>query len=162
MTSGSERLLWGTTLALLATAVGVAMRPRPRARTAFVVAALPALPAPARHDAARRADAAEIVGNDPFRLSREPAPTPFEPGKANAALPPAAPSAPRASFILRGVVGGPPWEALVEGFPARPGPLLVRQGERIGDLYVRLIKRDTVVIGATDTTWRLGVSRGWP
>jgi hypothetical protein len=56
---------------------------------------------------------------------------------------------------------GPPWQAVVEGIPGREGGVVVREGEVLGELRVRSIKRDTVVVVGFDTTWALAVRRPW-
>lgn len=106
------------------------------------------------------AAAARIAATDPFRLDRRPAAVPFRVELEGA--PPAAPSPSRPALSLRGVVGGPPWEALVEGFPGREGSVLVRRGDRVGDLAVRRVAPDTVVISGQDTTWTLTLRKVWP
>jgi hypothetical protein len=39
--------------------------------------------------------------------------------------------------------------------------VLVRQGDAVGDLKIRVVGRDTVVIQGADTTWRLTLKRPW-
>lgn len=62
---------------------------------------------------------------------------------------------PRPALALRGLLGGPPWDAIVEGFPGREGAIVVRSGQRVGELTVRAVRRDTVIIRGNDTTWTL-------
>lgn len=109
-----------------------------------------------------RHSAQVVISSDPFRLQREPAPLRFEPYRNRdivAATP--VPSTPRPVLVLRGIVGGPPWEALVEGFPGKSGPSVVRPGDRIGDLLIRAVRRDTVIVQGMDSTWRLALSHRW-
>jgi len=103
-----------------------------------------------------------IIASDPFRLDREPNPLRYDPDnphvmQSGAAAPPPQ----RPTLLLRAIVGGPPWEALLEGIPGRSGPSLVRPGDTLGDLVIRSVFRDTVVVAGLDTTWRLGIGRGW-
>jgi hypothetical protein len=63
--------------------------------------------------------------------------------------------------VLRGIVGGPPWDAMIDGIPGRQGSVLVRRGDTLGGLTVSAINRDTVTIHGSDTTWRLFIKRSW-
>lgn len=68
----------------------------------------------------------------------------------------------RPALVLKGVVGTAPlWRAIVDGLPGRSGSALVQQGDTIGDLRVRRLTADTLVIQGADTTWRLTVRRQW-
>ncbi len=101
-------------------------------------------------DAVRR-----IVASDPFRLDRRPAelpfgvtpPTPITPQRRVA-------QAPQVSGIL-----GPPWRAALEGVPGREGGVLVASGDTVGAWRVVQVRRDSIVIQAPDTTWRLAVRK---
>jgi hypothetical protein len=129
------------------------------------VAAMPVMgptPAPPRIFAADSLarSSSYVAENDPFRTSRQPPSIPYSPSLEGLAPPPVA-RAPRPNFILRGIVGGPPWSAIVEGVPGRSGAALLRKGDSLGDLVVRLVTRDTVVIKGADTTWRLTMRRTW-
>ena len=97
------------------------------------------------------------VSSDPFRLEREPANVPF-----GASPPSARPLTPaqRPRLAVTGIFG-PPWQAVVEGIPGREGSVVVVEGQAFGELRVRSIRRDTVVIAGADTTWRLIVRRPW-
>jgi hypothetical protein len=117
-----------------------------------------ALPRYAAPDSLRAA-AGAVVAHDPFRLERRPASVAYGPETENAAnAPPPPPRPPRPALAVGGIVGGPGhWAALLEGVPGRDGGVLVRRGDRLGDLLVRAVGRDTVVVSAPDTTWRLAV-----
>lgn len=105
--------------------------------------------------------AEETAANDPFRLARAPSSVPFEPtSRSTVAGPPPLPTS-RPALKLAGVIGGPPWEALLEGIPGREGSALVRRGDVLGTLTVRSVGRDTVVVQGIDTTWRLTMKRTW-
>ena len=88
---------------------------------------------------------------DPFRLSNTPARVRF--------LFPAsgvAPSVPvRPLLVLRAVVGGPPWSAIVDGIPGQSGGTVVTAGQAFDVLRIRRVSRDTVVVQMADTTWSL-------
>lgn len=99
------------------------------------------------------------VGRDPFRLERRPASVRYGEQPAPERLEPA--RAERPILVLLGTMGGPPWLAVVEGLPHRAGGAIVRESERIGDLFIRSITRDSVVIEGMDTIWAMPVRRQW-
>jgi hypothetical protein len=73
--------------------------------------------------------------------------------------PPAPSTRPR--LTLRGVLGGPPWDALIEGIPGREGAVVMRAGETQAGVTIRSIRRDTVLARGFDTTWALTLARSW-
>lgn len=108
------------------------------------------------------AAAVAIVESNPFRADRRPADVPF--GAVASTTPPSPqPSRVRPPLLLRGVVVGGDWMAVIEGVPGHQGGLLVRRGDVVGTqeqpLRVRSIGRDTVVIQGSDTTWALTIAR---
>jgi hypothetical protein len=104
-----------------------------------------------------------VVEGDPFRSDRRPAPLPYSRAAEGQPPPPPEPSAPpNPALVLRGTVGGPVWEALIEGIPGREGSTLVRSGELIAGLTVQRVSRDTVVVRGRDTAWTLTVGQPWP
>ena len=105
------------------------------------------------------ASAETLVTRDPFRLDRRPSATAYSPGLETGPPPP--PRPPRPPLAVTGIVGGPPWEALVEGIPGRAGSVLVRRGDTLSGLRVRSISKDTVRITGMDTTWKLPVRKAW-
>ena len=126
----------------------------------ITMSAPPDVRAPAR-DSIALAGAVLVRGN-PFRFDRKPSAVPYQPELEGAPPPPpAAPKPPKPVLVLRGIVGGPPWDAMVEGIPDRQGPVLVRRGDTLGGLTIRAIRRDTVIIQGADTTWRLTIKRAW-
>jgi len=100
-----------------------------------------------------------LVDADPFRAPRHPSPVEYRPELEGAPPPP--PRQPKPGLSVTGIIGGPPWSVVVEGIPERPGSTVVQQGDTLGGLKVRSVKRDTVVITGMDTTWRLIVRRAW-
>ncbi len=108
--------------------------------------------------------AAELtVTNNPFRLQNAPTNMRFsETGVRTGFAPSPLPQNVRPSLQLQAIVGGPPWQALVGGLPGQAEPTVVAPGARFGDLVVRRITRDSVVIQAPDTTWRLSMQGMWP
>ena len=153
-----ERGLWGATaVAVIVTALGVRATRASSATSAQPI--LAAAAEPRRLDADSIAQAvAYVVANDPFRLSRHPATVAYSPALEGFA-PPAVARPPRPNLVLRGIVGGPPWGAILDGLPGRDGSVLVRRGDTLGTLVVRAVGRDTVIINGADTTWRLTVKR---
>jgi hypothetical protein len=103
--------------------------------------------------------AAALAETDPFRAARHPSPIPYRPAQENAPPPP--PRAPVPALSVSGIIGGPPWAAVLEGVPGRQGSVVVHPGDTLGGLRVRAVKRDSVVIIGVDTTWRLIVRRAW-
>jgi hypothetical protein len=68
---------------------------------------------------------------------------------------PAVVKPPKPNLVLRGVIGGPPWDAILDGVPGHTSSVVLRTGQRMGDLVVRAFRHDTVFIKGMDTTWTL-------
>lgn len=100
-----------------------------------------------------------IAAGDPFRFEHRPSSVPYTVQAEGA--PPPSPLPPKPKISVVGIIGGPPWEAVVEGIPGREGSVVVRQGETVGPLQFTSIKRDTVVVQGADTTWHLTLRRAW-
>jgi hypothetical protein len=107
------------------------------------------------------AAASAVAAGDPFRLDRHPATVAYRPELDGTPPPSPPPKPPHPVLALAGIVGGPPWEALLSGVPGRDGTVLVRKGDTLGDLKVRAVGRDTVVVQGADTTWKLTLVRPW-
>jgi hypothetical protein len=103
--------------------------------------------------------AGTATDQNPFRLSRMPSDVPFVPRRAASAMAPAAPAF-RGALTLRGIVGGPPWQAVIDGIPGQPSGTVVRAGSTFEKLTIRSVTRDTVIIQSPDTIWRLTLGRG--
>jgi hypothetical protein len=96
-----------------------------------------------------------IVMNDPFRLSNSPPSVRFDPGfevssGAVVALP-----QPRPTLVLKAIVGGPPWQAVIDGIPGQPAGTVAQSGSKFDRFVVRVVTRDSVVVQGTDTSWVL-------
>jgi hypothetical protein len=144
-----EAVLWtGTLLATAAGAVGwYRGTPAPAGNTA---APITRAPVPLRAHASNIAEAAErVVRRNPFRLSRQPARIEVDSLAAEPAMPL------RPALVVSGILGGPPWEAILEGVPGRRGGTVVRAGDVLGDLRVVAVRYDTVIVQGSDTTWIL-------
>jgi hypothetical protein len=102
-----------------------------------------------------------IVSNDPFRLANSPPTVRYNPNNENAGLASAVAMAPsiRPIMTLKAIVGGPPWQAIVDGIPDQPAGTLVRAGMAYDRLIARSVTRDRVVIQGPDTTWVLTFRR---
>lgn len=103
--------------------------------------------------------AISLVDADPFRTSRHPSPIAYHTDVEGA--PPSPPRPPRPGLSVSGIIGGPPWSAVLEGLPGHEGGTVVHPGDTLGGLRIRSVRRDTVVISGVDTTWRLIVRRAW-
>lgn len=99
-----------------------------------------------------------VVGRDPFRATRRPAPTAYNP---IAVATPEAPPAPKPVLTLTGIVWGELPEAVLEGLPGTNGPRVVRQGETLAGLRIRAIERSRVIVAGLDTVWTLTVREPW-
>lgn len=102
-----------------------------------------------------------IVSNDPFRLANIPASARYDPNEelAASASGVAQPAPLRPTMTLKAIVGGPPWQAVVDGLPGQPANTLVRSGSTYDKLVARSVTRDSVVIQGPDTTWVLSFRR---
>ena len=153
-----ETVLWTATAAFAATALIGARTPR-----TGTLAAGHATRARVESTASmmREIDdaAVSLVATDPFRAARQPSPIAYQPELEGAPPPP--PRAARPALSVCGIMGGPPWSAVLEGVPGRDGGAVIHAGDTLGGLSVRAVKHDTVVITGADTTWRLAVRRAW-
>lgn len=101
-----------------------------------------------------------IVTNDPFRLANAPALVRYDPADESDVTPSVAgPPRVRPNMILKAIVGGPPWQAVVDGLPGQPPNTVVRAGSAYDKLVARAVTRDSVVIQGPDTTWVLSFRR---
>jgi len=97
-----------------------------------------------------------IVSKDPFRVANSPAGVRYDPTTDAVRPNDAAPLIlVRPSFVLRAIVGGPPWQAVIDGIPGQPSGTIVRAGMTFDKLTVSAITRDNVIIKGPDTTWAL-------
>jgi len=101
-----------------------------------------------------------IVSNDPFRLTNRPAIVRYDPKAEGAVATMSVAAAPiRPVMTLKAIVGGPPWQAIVDGLPGQPSGTVVRAGNAFDKLVARAVTRDSVVIQGPDTTWVLSFRR---
>jgi hypothetical protein len=165
-----EAALWVLTLLLLLLGWSRWRRAVPEA-TPRETAAERAAPEVIRPPRGRLSTAARVVAaGDPFRLDRVPAPIgsqpPGMPGMPSGIMPgmmppPFVPPRPPSPALLVSGIVGPPWQAVLEGVPGQQGAVVVRAGTVLGDLRVRSVTRDRVVVAGPDTTWNLSVRKPW-
>jgi hypothetical protein len=130
--------------------------------------AAPAVIPPARPMAQPPSDSALedaedlTVTNDPFRLSNSPPDVRYDPvneaaqsARGGGFTPPPI----RPTFVLRAIVGGPPWHAVVDGIPGQPQGTVIRKGSQYDKLLVRSVTRDSVIIQGPDTSWVIRFGR---
>jgi hypothetical protein len=157
-----ELALWALALVAVAAAILGWVRTGPASEAAPAEAIVaPAFPQPFNARLLRTA-AAATVAKDPFRLDRRPADAAFGAVAEGTAAPAVeAPPPFRPPLALGGILGGPPWEAVVEGIPGRESGVLARKGDQFGELRVTAVGADKVVIRGADTTWILTLKRPW-
>ena len=103
-----------------------------------------------------------IADADLFRLARHPSAVAYRPEvDPNAPAPPPPPAPPKPQLAVAGIVGGPPWAALLDGVPGHDGSVLVHPGDTLAQLTVRAVRPGQVVITGLDTTWRLALKTPW-
>jgi hypothetical protein len=151
----AEPALYGIALVASLSGVWTLSHERFLAPPVTAVASL-GIPAPVRPDSDARDEAVvTITDDDLFRAERS---APDESAVVAVGQPmPVRP--PKPALSLRGILGGPPWDALIEGLPGHEGAVVLRAGQRISDITVRAIRRDTVFLQGMDTTWKLTLRR---
>ena len=156
---GTEVAIWS--LAVLCLGVGgVSTLGAINRMPPFSVAALPVVRVDASSQESARGDR-WLAEHDPFRVARHPSPVAYRAEMEGVAPPPPPPRPPNPVLALAGILGGPPWEALLDGIPDHPGATVVREGDVVAGLRIRAVRRDSVVVESRDTTWRLGIRRSW-
>lgn len=119
------------------------------------IAPLRALTVPISADSLAGAEDA-IVTNDPFRLSNSPPTVRYEPA-SDGAMTGILTGTPqlRPTLVLKAIVGGPPWQAVIDGIPGQPPGTVARVGSRFDRFTVRVVTRDSVIVQGADTSWVL-------
>jgi hypothetical protein len=95
-----------------------------------------------------------VIVRNPFRLDGLLAPR-LEVGLDSAASADADTPPPAFRLRLKGLVGGPPWRAVLSGLPGVTGDRTVRAGERFEFLRILDIDAAGVSVAADDSTWTL-------
>jgi hypothetical protein len=120
----------------------------------LMMPAIRTLPGPSPDDSLAVATDA-LVANDPFRLSNSPPEVRYDPAADGAQTSTIAAAQPRPALVLKAIVGGPPWQAVIDGIPGQPPGTIVRTGSKFEHLTVHAVTRDSVVIRGIDTSWVL-------
>jgi hypothetical protein len=146
--------MWGITCALVALGAFVLVQGSAASARAEWVAGAPALPRMARAASADTLQAAaeDIIDGNLFRADRSSAEAAITAVPATIGVPTVS-TKPR--LVLRGMLGGPPWDVIVDGVPGHDGALVIRVGQTAAGLTVRALRRDTVIVRGFDTTWAL-------
>jgi hypothetical protein len=149
-----DRVLWSLAITSLVAGVGLSMSVVPAPNES--VWGIPSAPGSLSPSGANAGDIVRsVVSTDPFRLDRRPSPVPFGTEPPIAQVPERLTArAPHVSGIV-----GPPWRAALDGIAGRDASILVATGDTLAGLRVVSVERDSVVIAARDTTWRLSVRR---
>jgi hypothetical protein len=107
------------------------------------------------------ASAMRLRLRDPFRLDRKPTDVRYNPWEPVATVAPPPPAPVRPPLALAGLLGGPPWNALIEGIPGRENGVLLQLGDSMNGVRFVALRGDTVLLAAFDTTWSLTARRPW-
>jgi hypothetical protein len=152
-----ERVLWGAAAAGVMAGIVALRRPvvvAPEATKATI-----AIPAAVRPDSDALEEALGVIFEaNVFRPDRKAVDITEV---ASPGVPQPPPKPPKPTLLLRGLLGGPPWDAIVEGVPGHEGAMVLRAGQTTDGLTLKAIRHDTVFIKGLDTTWKLILRRGW-
>ena len=153
-------LLWVLGAVFLTAAMGRArFTASPNMHQNSAQAGVPAASQPSINTDSLNALADRIVSADAFRIARRPSPVPFGAAADAGQAPP--PKPPKPPLVLSGIIGGPPWVAVLDGIPGHDQSVLVHDGDTLGGLRIRNVTRNHVLIVGLDTTWRLTVHQPW-
>lgn len=118
---------------------------------------------PRASDDSLEAAAGTTVMNDPFRLANHPAAVRFTAREVGSGIVRSTPpAAQRPVMTVQAIVGGPPWQAIVDGIPGQQAGVVVSAGSAFDKLRVKAVGRDTVTVQGPDTTWKLTLKRDRP
>jgi hypothetical protein len=115
---------------------------------------------PNRKQLAQRAD--QLRSRNPFRLDRTPTARRFgllEPSPGAPVVQAPAPVVP--VLTLAGILGGPPWSAIIEGIPGHETGITLRVGEAANGVRLEWVRRDTAKITAADKAWIVTFKKPW-
>jgi len=155
-----EMLLWTAAVAAIVGSAALSRRAlRGKTAAAATVWPAPSLNRPPTADSLAVLTS-HIVDGDAFRLDRKPAAVPYRvAGDTAISVATAAPPPPKPALALVGIIGGPPWAALVNGIPAHDGTMLVHAGDTLGGLRITAVSGDGVTITGLDTVWHVTTKR---
>jgi hypothetical protein len=155
--------LWLLSFALGGAAFrGGAMSLRTDPAPIATVGAGPGVPAlPDRELLQQHADS--LRQRNPFRLERAPTSQPYGAPEVAEVSPVTIESEvqQRPAPSVGGIVGGPPWKALIEGLPGQEAGVLLAVGEEWNGFRVEWVRRDSVMLVTPDTTLILALKQAW-
>jgi hypothetical protein len=124
---------------------------------------IPPAPEASRHIDVKTILSASAVlrDRDPFRVERAPTSVRFGAAPVTPSEPAVETRPERPKLVLAGIVGGPPWMALVEGVPGREGGVILVQGETMNGIRLDRLWSDSAALSDSDTTWVLSPKRVW-
>jgi len=154
MTPWTERGLWVGSLVIVVVTVS-SLRNEPIARVPTRSPAPTIAQFRSKSTATPRVDV--VIEGNLFRPERNPAPPEIKSAPRPEPPPRAAEAKPR--LQLRGILGGPPWTALIEGIPGRQGARVVREGDLISGFTIVAINKESVTVTRPDTSWILTVGK---
>jgi len=161
MTQKTERILWSigalcVVLAVVGWRYGV---PTTGTATGAEPAATPTIMM--FHDSQIAAAGQQTTTHNPFRLNRSPANVPFGTPDVPPAPPPPPPPSPLATVALKGIVGGPPWRAILSGVPGRERNVVVNTGDTLGGIRIKQVRHDRIILADKDSAITLTLRRVW-
>jgi hypothetical protein len=110
-------------------------------------------PQPVRFDT--KADVERIALSEVFGAATDQPESPF-------AVATTAPEPPRHPTItLRGIVGGPPWLALVDSGSPGGATVILQRGDRFAGARVQSVSQSTVIVRRRDSTLTLSLTEKW-
>lgn len=142
-------LLWATTAVLLAAAAWtLRAHPTPTPPVGSARTHIGLLPERISRDSVTLAAEVVTAGNlfRPDRRAGDPSVMPLSDD---------APVTNKPQLTLRGLVGGPPWDVLVEGLPGREGTTVLRLGQEVSGVTAVSIRGGTATLRGYDTLWTL-------
>ncbi len=110
-----------------------------------------------------REAARTLRDSNPFRLTRRPSLVAFGTAAQEVEVVPEVTETPvfRPQLRLGGILGGPPWSAIIEGIPGREPGILLMPDEEYEGYRLEEVRPDTVIVSAPDTTYTLVIARPW-
>lgn len=153
------RRLEATTIIITVLLLGVTVQRAKSAGTqaaahpATAAAARSTTPRPSRDFLEQLAESA--AAGAPFRLAATPADVRFGEWLPPQTVLQVEVPRPKPQFDVKAILGGPPWRAIVRGFPGANGDVVVRVGDRFPPFAVRSISHASVEISGADSTWSI-------
>ncbi len=63
----------------------------------------------------------------------------------------------RPAYVIRAIVGGPPWSAMIGGIPGQAGTRFVSAGDSVESFVITTITASQVTFRGSDSTWTLAL-----